>query len=84
MSSVTAESVLHSRRSLYVGGLSESVNETVLRAAMVPFGPIKSVDIVSDTKFCCIQRSFSSSAVSKRVSNFLYNSKADEFCYRSA
>lgn len=41
-----AEPVLHSRRGLYVGGLEESVTEVVLRAAMIPFGPIKTIDMV--------------------------------------
>jgi RNA recognition motif-containing protein len=43
----SSEPVLHSRRSLYVGGLSNDVNESSLRAAMIPFGPIQSIEIVS-------------------------------------
>ena len=43
----SAEPVLQSRRSLYVGGLGDEVNESILRAAMIPFGPLKSVEIVS-------------------------------------
>jgi RNA recognition motif-containing protein len=39
-------SVLQSRRSLYVGGLAEDVGEATLRAAMIPFGPVKSIDMV--------------------------------------
>jgi RNA recognition motif-containing protein len=42
----SSEPVLHSRRSLYVGGLSNDVNESSLRAAMIPFGPIQSIEIV--------------------------------------
>lgn len=41
-------SLLQSRRALYVGGLAPDVGETTLRAAMIPFGPIKSIDIVRD------------------------------------
>ena len=41
-----AEPVLQSRRGLYVGGLEESVTEVILRAAMIPFGPIKTIDMV--------------------------------------
>ena len=39
---------LQSRRSLYVGGLEDSVTDTTLRAAMIPFGNIKSLDIPRD------------------------------------
>ena len=39
---------LQSRRSLYVGGLEDSVTDTTLRAAMIPFGNIKSLDIPMD------------------------------------
>jgi hypothetical protein len=42
-----SENIVQSRRALYVGGIGEDVNQTMLRAAMIPFGPIKSVDIVS-------------------------------------
>eukprot|EP00957_Ditylum_brightwellii_P136022 10372775-Ditylum_brightwellii.AAC.2 len=40
------EPLLQSRRSLYVGGLAEDVTEPTIRAAMIPFGPIKSIDMV--------------------------------------
>jgi len=43
-----SEPILQSRRSLYVGGLADSISETALRAAMIPFGPIKSVEIPRD------------------------------------
>jgi RNA recognition motif-containing protein len=44
----SSQPVLQSRRSLYVGGVAEEVTEGTLRAAMIPFGPIKSIEIVSD------------------------------------
>ncbi len=39
---------LHSRRALYVGGLADGVTEITLRAAFLPFGPLKSVDMPRD------------------------------------
>lgn len=42
-----SENIVQSRRVLYVGGIGDDVNQNTLRAAMIPFGPIKSVDIVS-------------------------------------
>ena len=39
--------ILASKRAVYVGGLAESVTPQLLRAAMIPFGPIKSLDMVS-------------------------------------
>ena len=36
-----------SKRVVYVGGLAKDVTIPLLRAAMIPFGDIKSVDIVS-------------------------------------
>lgn len=39
---------LQSNRSLYVGGLSEDVTPITLRAALVPFGPLKSIDVPMD------------------------------------
>ncbi|KAF0699964.1 Aste57867_9514 [Aphanomyces stellatus] len=36
------------KRCLYVGGLDKAVNEEVLTAAFVPFGPIKDVQIPMD------------------------------------
>jgi len=41
-------SLLQSRRALYVGGLAPEVGDSTLRAAMIPFGPIKSIDIPPD------------------------------------
>mmetsp|Transcript_14249 Transcript_14249/g.23591 ORF Transcript_14249/g.23591 Transcript_14249/m.23591 type:complete len:149 (+) Transcript_14249:88-534(+) len=45
-----SSSVLQSRRSLYVGGLADDVGEVTLRAAMIPFGPIKSIEMPRDYK----------------------------------
>ncbi|OEH75475.1 peptidyl-prolyl cis-trans isomerase [Cyclospora cayetanensis] len=42
----TGESRL--RRTLYVGGLSEEVNEEILRAAFLPFGDIREATIPKD------------------------------------
>jgi peptidyl-prolyl isomerase E (cyclophilin E) len=42
------EPVLQSKRLLYVGGLADEVKESNLRAVMLPFGPIKSIDIPMD------------------------------------
>ena len=39
--------ILSSKRTIYVGGLAPSANQQLLRAAMIPFGNIKSLDIVS-------------------------------------
>ena len=44
--------MLLSKRAVYVGGLADGVTTTVLRAAMIPFGDIKNVDIVSKEKEC--------------------------------
>lgn len=49
MASITADpSILASKRAIYVGGLAEGVNPQILRAAMIPFGNIKSLDIPMD------------------------------------
>eukprot|EP00804_Cyclotella_cryptica_P008756 CCRYP_018479-RB/>CCRYP_018479-RB protein AED:0.38 eAED:0.40 QI:0/0/0/1/0/0/2/0/196 len=37
-----------SRRALYIGGLDTAVNETTLRAAFLPYGPIQHIDIPMD------------------------------------
>jgi hypothetical protein len=39
--------ILSSKRAVYVGGLADEVTPQLLRAAMIPFGDIKSLDIVS-------------------------------------
>ncbi|KAL3944082.1 MAG: hypothetical protein SGBAC_001868, partial [Bacillariaceae sp.] len=41
-------SILASKRAIYIGGLAEGVNPQILRAAMIPFGNIKSLDIPMD------------------------------------
>lgn len=41
-------STLASKRVVYVGSLSESITSKVLRAAFIPFGNIRSVDIPMD------------------------------------
>ena len=43
-----SESVLQSQRTVYMGGLSADVKEPTVRAACIPFGPIKSIDIPMD------------------------------------
>jgi len=47
-SAAKAATSLQSNRSLYVGGLAEDVTPIALRAALVPFGPIKSIDVPMD------------------------------------
>ena len=44
----SSQPTLQSRRSLYVGGLADEVKEINLRAAMIPFGPLKSIDMPMD------------------------------------
>jgi RNA recognition motif-containing protein len=46
--------ILASKRAVYVGGLAKDVTPQLLRAAMIPFGNIKSLDIVSTvaTSYC--------------------------------
>jgi hypothetical protein len=48
VAAVTASdlTLLSSKRAVYVGGLADSVTPSLLRAAMIPFGDILSVDIV--------------------------------------
>jgi RNA recognition motif-containing protein len=47
MASAADPTILASKRAVYVGGLAPSVTSQLLRAAMIPFGNIKSLDIVS-------------------------------------
>ena len=47
-SASAGEPALQSNRSLYVGGLSDDLTPVTLRAALVPFGPIKSIDVPMD------------------------------------
>ena len=50
----SSRTTLQSRRALYVGGLDPDVKqsiqsvETTIRAAFIPFGPIKTIDIPMD------------------------------------
>ena len=48
VSAAATATSLQSNRSLYVGGLAEDVTPITLRAALVPFGPIKSIDVPMD------------------------------------
>jgi peptidyl-prolyl isomerase E (cyclophilin E) len=48
---VTEATILASKRVVYVGGLGgNNVMHDVIRAAFIPFGPLKSVDIPMDYK----------------------------------
>jgi peptidyl-prolyl isomerase E (cyclophilin E) len=40
--------ILQSRRAIYVGGIAEEVNSTILRAAFIPFGPVKAIELPMD------------------------------------
>lgn len=42
--------MLSSKRVLYVGGLADSASVQVVRAAFIPFGAVKSLDIVSGVR----------------------------------
>lgn len=42
--------ILASKRAVHVGGLGDDVTPQLLRAAMIPFGPIKSLDMPMDYK----------------------------------
>ena len=47
-SSVASDpTILASKRAIHVGGLSTEATTELLRAAFIPFGNIKSLDIVS-------------------------------------
>ena len=39
------------RRTLYVGGLEDAVTQSLLHASFIPFGPVKSVELVQDLSF---------------------------------
>ena len=45
---IVATTALASKRVVYVGGLAEGATVPLIRAAMIPFGPIQSVDIPMD------------------------------------
>lgn len=46
MEAAVQASAVASKRVVFVGGLADGANVTLLRAAMIPFGPITSVDMV--------------------------------------
>ena len=46
--------ILASKRAIYVGGLAAGVTPQLLRATMIPFGDIKSVDIVRSCPPICL------------------------------
>ena len=50
---MTDAAVLNSKRVIYVGGLNDDVTIPVLRACMIPFGPIHSIDMVRIVS-CCV------------------------------
>mmetsp|Transcript_59914 Transcript_59914/g.69995 ORF Transcript_59914/g.69995 Transcript_59914/m.69995 type:complete len:141 (+) Transcript_59914:306-728(+) len=45
---MVGEGAIQSRRTVYVGGIADGATEATIRAAFVPFGPIKSIDIPRD------------------------------------
>ncbi|CAB9496981.1 trans isomerase E [Seminavis robusta] len=45
---MTDPSILNSKRVIYVGGLADEVTIPLLRACMIPFGPIHSIDMPMD------------------------------------
>ncbi|CAB9503283.1 trans isomerase E [Seminavis robusta] len=45
---MTDPSILNSKRVVYVGGLADEVTIPLLRACMIPFGPIHSIDMPMD------------------------------------
>lgn len=48
MEAAVQASAVASKRVVFVGGLADGANVSLLRAAMIPFGPIASVDMVSE------------------------------------
>lgn len=46
MEAAVQASAVASKRVVFVGGLADGANVSLLRAAMIPFGPIASVDMV--------------------------------------
>lgn len=51
---MTDPAMLNSKRVIYVGGLSDEVTIPVLRACMIPFGPIHSIDMVRPVLSCFV------------------------------
>lgn len=44
------------KRTLYIGGLDENVDKTILQAAFIPFGDLRTVEIPKDRatgRSCC-------------------------------
>ena len=60
-SAAAEAAILASKRVVYVGGLGDNVSQAVVRAAFIPFGNLKSVDIPMDYKagttrgFCFVE-----------------------------
>ena len=52
---MTDVSVLNSKRVVYVGGLADEVTIPLLRACMIPFGPIHSIDMVRPVQYVAHQ-----------------------------
>ena len=48
-------SVLASKRVVFIGGLPDEATVTMVRAAMIPFGDIKSVDMVRWFQLCIVR-----------------------------
>ena len=48
---------LASKRVIYIGGLADEATVDLVRAAMIPFGGIKTIDVVSTAdEFVLVQR----------------------------
>lgn len=52
LSVVVDPSLLASKRVVFMGGLPDEATVTMVRAAMIPFGDIKSVDMVRSFLSC--------------------------------
>lgn len=48
--SATDVTILASKRALYVGGLADEVTPAMVRAAFIPFGTVKTIDMPMDYK----------------------------------
>jgi hypothetical protein len=46
--SITDPSIVSSKRVVYIGGLAEGVTVHMLRAALIPFGEIQTIDMVNE------------------------------------
>jgi hypothetical protein len=47
--SITDPSIVSSKRVVYIGGLADGVTVPMLRAALIPFGEIHTIDMVRIT-----------------------------------